>query len=293
MERVIELAPDFAPGYALLAELYGYLALITNVTHGDAYLRARQLAQRAIELDPSLADAHMAMGRVHFQFEWDWDAAQHEFETMLDLDPHISAGLSMYGSYRILVHKDCESGIRMIEAAIDSDPLNPNLHFDLGVYEFHCRHPEASIRAFDRTIELAPQFLYAKMIKAWSLSMLGVHAQAVAQCQALEQEASETFDVMFFIGCSWVHQRAGDANSARNQVERLLQPPDGAYVDPVLLAFACAAVEDAECALDNLERGLRERSSNLIFLQTGPAFDSIRDLPRFERILGQMGFPDR
>lgn len=293
MERVIELAPDFAPGYALLADLYGYLALITNVTHGDAYLRARQLAQRAVQLDPSLADAHISMGRVHFQFEWDWDAAQREFETMLELDPNNSIGLAMYGSYRVLVHKDCESGIDLIEQALDRDPLNPNLHFDLGIYGFHCRYPDASIRALDRTIELAPQFLYAKLVRAWSTSMLGMHEQAAEQCDALKPETAERFDVMFYIGCTWVYQRAGDTDSARIQVARLLQPPDGAYVDPVMLAFACASIEDIECALDNLERGYRERSSNLIFLQTGPAFDSIRDLPRFRRILDQMGFPER
>ena len=291
MERVIELAPEFAPGYALLSDVYGYLALITNVTHGDAYLRARQLARRAVELEPGLAHAHIAMARVHYQFEWDWGAAEREFETGLSLDPSNSEGLAIYGAYKVLVHKDCETGIRTIEAAVDVDPLNPTMHFDLGVYNLHCRRPEAAIRALDRTLELAPLFLYARMVRAWSFSLLQQDEEAVSQCNAVQDESSNRFEAMLYGGCSYVHYRAGDPDAARALVAKLLEPPKGAYVDPVMLAFACAGIDDVECALDNLERSMRERSSNLIFLRTAPAFDALRELPRFKRVAEQMNFP--
>jgi tetratricopeptide (TPR) repeat protein len=65
-EQVIELYPDFAPGYALLANLYGYLVLTNNPTHDDAYLRARKMARKAIELDPEQPEARFALARVHY-----------------------------------------------------------------------------------------------------------------------------------------------------------------------------------------------------------------------------------
>jgi len=180
---------------------------------------------------------------------------------------------------------------QLIEAAVDRDPLNPGTHFDLGVYNLHCRWPEAAIRALDRTIELAPSFLHARMIRAWSVGLLGEYEEAARQCDALLNESKDSFEAMLYAGCSWVHQRAGEYDAARALVTRLLEPPEGAYVDPVMLAFACAGANDAGCALDSLEKSLRERSSNLIFLRTAPAFDSLRELPRFERIVEQMHFP--
>lgn len=292
IERVIELDPEFAPGYALLSDVYGYLALINNVTHGDACLRARQLAARALQLDPRLAYAHIAMGRVLFQFEWDWDAAEEELERGLALDPNNSDGLVLYGAFRVLVHKDCETGIAILEAAVERDPFNPAMHFDLGVYNFQCRRPEAAIPALDRTSELAPNFLHARMIRAWSFSMLQKHDEAAQQCEAVESDFGKTFDTMLYVGCSCVYQRGGRADAAQGLVARLMNPPQDAYVDPMMLAFACAGIDEHDCALENLERSLRERSSNLIYLRTAPALDAIRTHPRFRRVFDAMLFPE-
>ena len=67
-ERVIQLDPEFAPGYALLADLYGYLVLTNNPIHDNAYLRARKMARKAIELDPDHPEARFALARFHYRF---------------------------------------------------------------------------------------------------------------------------------------------------------------------------------------------------------------------------------
>ena len=290
-EQVIELDPSFAPGYAFLSDLYGYLALTTNVTNRDAYLSARRLARQAIELDPELPIARIALARVHFQFEWDWESAQSEFQRGLELDPNNANGLALYGSYRVLIHKDCDGGLALLEAARDRDPFNPGMHFDLGVYNFHCRRPDESIKHLQRTNELMPSFYRPRMIIAWNYAIKGLHDRAANQCDVVIEEVGKSFDAILIGTCGWIYGKAGQSDLATQALENLRNPPAGIDVDPVLISWACLGLDDLECALNELEESYRQQSSNMIFLRTGPALDAIRHDPRFRAIVDKMDFP--
>ena len=291
VEKVIELDPTFAPAYALLSDMYGYLVLTTNITDGEAYLRARQLARRAVELDSDLPYARVAMGRVHFQYEWDWESAEIELEHALRLDPNNSDALMMYGAYRSLIHKDCDEGIRLLEMARDLDPFNPATHFDLGIYSFHCRHHEESIKHMQRTLELVPSFLWAKMVISWNYELLGQHDRANIACDQLLESPVQEFDAILFSSCAWVYARTDRREAAIQLMTKLREPPAGIHVDPITISWGCVGLGDTECALEELEKSFQQRSSNLIFLRTAPAFDDIRSDPRFKAFVAKMRFP--
>ncbi len=289
-ERVIELDPTFAPGYAYASDLYGFLVLTTNVMEGDAYLRARTFARKAVELDPNLAYARMALARVYFQFEWNWQAAQAEFERSLELDPNDSQALASYGMFQVLVYKDCDRGIGLLEAARNQDPFNPTMHFDLGVYNFHCRRHDESIRHLQRTTEMSPSFYYPRMMIAWNYALQGKDQLASARCDALTEEFGTRFDHWLIGSCSWVYARAGRGNDARRLLDTLASPPPGARVDPMTISWACVGLGDVDCAIEQLEKSLQRRSSNMTFIQVAPGWDPIRDDPRFQSILARMRF---
>lgn len=290
-ERVIEMDPTFAPGYAYASDLYGYLVLTTNITDGDAYLRARDFARKAVELDPNLAYARMALARVHFQFEWNWEAAQAEFERGLELDPNDSQALASYGMFQVLVYKDCDRGIGLLETAKNHDPFNPTMHFDLGVYNFHCQRFDESIRHLKRTIDMAPSFYFSRMMTAWNHSLQGKHELASSQCDVLLEEFGASFDHMLIGSCSWVYAKANRGNEARKLLDSLLSPPSGARVDPMTVSWACLGLDDVDCSIQQLERALQQRSSNMIYVQVAPAWDPVREDPRFQSILQRMNLP--
>lgn len=290
-EKVLELDPSFAPGYAFASDLYGYLVLTTDVPDGNAYLRARELARKAVELDPNLAYARMALARVHYQFEWDWQAARAEFEKALALNPNDSQTLASYGVFHVLVYKDCDRGIALLESARDRDPFNPTMHLDLGVYNFHCRRPEESIRHLEQARKMIPSFHYLPMMIAWNHSLQGDHELAGSECDALLEEFGETFEHMLIGSCSWVYARAGRADMARDLFARLLNPPSTARVDPIAISWACMGLERYDCALDQLDKALQQRSSMMVYMQVAPAWDPIRKNARFKSIIGQMKFP--
>ena len=290
-ERVIELDPNFAPGYAFLSDLYGYLALTTNVTHGDAYLRARNLARKAIKLDPELPDARFALARVHYQFEWDWAAAETEFKRGLELNPGSAVGLALYGAYRVLIHKECDEGLALLKAARDRDPFNPGMHFDLGIYNVHCRHADESIKYLEQTIELVPEYYWARLAIAWNHVLNGSFTLAADGCDSLLVEVGQSFDSRLLGSCAWVYATANQVNKASEMLESLRDPPAGVRVDPLVLSWACFGMGDPDCGYQQLEEALRQRSSGMIFLNSAPVFDPFREEPRFQAILAQMDFP--
>jgi TolB-like protein/tetratricopeptide (TPR) repeat protein len=290
-ERVIELDPDFAPGYAFLSDLYGYLALSTSLTHGDAYLQARNLARKAIELDPENPDARFAMARVHFQFEWDWAAAEAEVKRGLEIDPNSAVGLGRFGTYRVLIHKDCDQGIALLETARDLDPFNPSVHFNLGAYSFHCRRADESIKHMEQTIKLVPKFYWARMFIAMDHVLNGSLGLAAEMCDSVIEEVAQNFDFRLLGSCSWLYSTAGQENKAQQMLERLRNPPSGIRVDPFVISWACFGLGDLDCGYEQLEEALRQHSSGMVFLRTAPVFDPVRENPRFQAIVDKMDFP--
>jgi TolB-like protein/tetratricopeptide (TPR) repeat protein len=290
-EKVIELDPGFAPGYALLANLYGYLVITGNPTHDNAYLRARKLARKAIELDPEYPDARFALARVHYRFEWDWAAAEAELKKGLEINPNNADGLNAYGAYRILIHKDCDEGIALMEAARDLDPFSPGKHWDLGMFNFSCRRADESIKHMEQAIEMAPGNYWAKLVIAWDHLLNGSFGLAAEGCDSLIDEVGQKFDSGLLGSCAWVYSTAGQEDQAKNILERLREPPAGIHVGPVFISWTCFALDDLECGFQQLDEGLRHHSPNMIFLRTAPVYDSVREDPRFQEILDQMDFP--
>jgi TolB-like protein/tetratricopeptide (TPR) repeat protein len=289
--RAIELDETFAPAYALLSNIYGYLALGTAMPHGDAYLKASHFAHRALDLDPWDPHAHFALARVHFQFEWDWPAAEAEFARGLDLDPNNAFGLGLYGGYRVLIHLDCEGGLARLRSARDLDPFAVRTHFNLGVYSFHCGRRAASIESMTRVTEIAPAFLWPRMIIAWSLALDGAMEPAMEICDSLGEDMAPAFEGRFAGACAWIYAQGGRQVAAEELLQQVENPPDGSRVDPFTMSWIRAAFGDRDVAIEYLAQAFEERSSELIFLRTAPLLDALRDDPRFQAITAQMNYP--
>ena len=291
-EHAIDLDPTFAPAYASLADYYGYLAMVSNMPTGDTYLQSRQLARKAVELDPELAYARVALARVSFQYEWDWAAAEREFQLALELDPNSALALNMYGTYRVLIYGDCEGGLDLMERARVRDPFNPGYYFDLGAYAFHCRRFDESIAYLERATELAPTFHLPRLMLGWNYLVKGSAERALQQCDDMMDEIGARLDPIVVSSCAWVNGKAGRADVAARLLDRLRHPPASIRVDPSWLAGPCLALGDRDCAVEALEEALRQRSSNMVFLRIAVQWDDARDDSRFQAIVARMNFPD-
>jgi hypothetical protein len=165
------------------------------------------------------------------------------------------------------------------------------MNFDLGVYNFHCRHPDESIKHFERTNELNPTFYAPRFMIAWDYLLKGEYDRAAHQCDTVFEEVGQNFDSFLVGSCACVYVHAGRTELARQLLEQLRSPPAGIRVDPITISWVCFELKDLECGFEQLEESLRQRSSIMIFLRTAPVFDPFRDHPRFRAIMEQMDFP--
>jgi hypothetical protein len=159
------------------------------------------------------------------------------------------------------------------------------------MFNFNCRRADESIKHMQQVIEMAPGNRWAKVVIVWDHLLNGSFSLAAEGCDSLIVEVGQNFDSGLLGGCAWVYSTAGQENKAKQILESLREPPVGISVDPVVLSWACFGLGDLECGFRQLEEGLRHRSSPMIFLRTAPAYDPVRDDPRFQEILGQMDFP--
>jgi len=131
------------------------------------------------------------------------------------------------------------------------------------------------------------------MMIAWNHSLQGKHQLAAAQCDSLLGERGVRFDHMLIGSCAWVKARANQRVEAQELLDSLLNPPIGARVDPVTISWACLGLDDVDCSIEQLERALQQRSSNMIYTQVAPAWNPLRENPRFQTILERMNLPPK
>jgi TolB-like protein/Flp pilus assembly protein TadD len=162
-EEAVRLDPAFALGHVGLAEAYQQLPMQDDAYSNTAYPAARLAVRRAIDLDPTLAEAHAALGVVKTFYEYDWSGAEQEFQRALALSPNSSTTHWWYAWYNMFLRR-FDRGIAEMQRAVELDPASIAKNMDLGwAYQFPGRWDE-SIEQINRTLEMDrtnPQVLAA------------------------------------------------------------------------------------------------------------------------------------
>jgi TolB-like protein/DNA-binding winged helix-turn-helix (wHTH) protein/Flp pilus assembly protein TadD len=256
LQDAVAAEPANARYFAALAAAYAdaapyYLAPL------EAYPRARQAAQRALELDPNQAGAHAILGQVHLLHDWNWPAAEAEYRRALELNPSSPEAQGGYADYLSTLGRH-EEALSHIQQLYRVDPLAVDGRVEsLWPYYFSGRIDETIAQA-RKTIEVEPQSGAAFALLALAQAEKGRPGEVL---QAAEQAArlSDSPGVMAVAASALA--RAGEKNQARQFMERSLQLAQKGYVCRFLVAAAYADLGEKEKALESLERGYRERSS--------------------------------
>ena len=150
-----ERDPEYAPAWAGLSQAYAWQADSGFVPVADGYRRAREAAEKALALDPQLADAHLAMGWIHNIYDWDWEAADASFRRALDLEPGNAQALRRVGVQAMILGR-WDEAIDLMNKAIERDPLRPNSYSNLGLVLLAVNRDTEAEAAFRKALELDP-----------------------------------------------------------------------------------------------------------------------------------------
>ena len=274
--RAVEEAPGFAAGQASLARTRIAIAESYHTVPREALTQAHDAAVRALELDPELAEAHLAMGDVHRLLNWDWHSAEESYARAVMLNPSFEGVHRSYGALLVNLDRPGEA-VREVERACDLDPLclistlsAARVHYLIGDYHRaaeKCRH----------SIDMDPERVPAYRLLGAVLLQTDRHLDAFA---ALEKALTIGPDDPITI--AWLaHARAmtGDRTEARALVERLAT--SASYLSPYHSALAHAGLGEWDAAFAALDAACIDRDPMVALVAVEPRFDALRQDPRY------------
>jgi TolB-like protein/lipoprotein NlpI len=288
-EQAVSLAPDWPLGYAGLADAYLLMPEYLNVRSSEAMPKARAAAARALEMDDALAEAHASMAYILGNFDWDWRAAEREFQRAIALNPNYATARQWYA-----LHLRCngryDAAIRESIKAQESDPLSLIISNTVG-WAYCCAgdFAQAEIR-LRRTLELDADFAVAHQDLGVTLFLQGKFAEAIAEAREAVR-LSDNDPSLSIASYGYICARAGQPEEARRILGELAARSTKAYVPPGLFVLLHAGLDDRDSMFDWLEKVYQEHDGWLPSTLIDPLLAEYRSDPRFVDLLHRVGLP--
>lgn len=281
--QAIAVDPAYALAYAELSSIYSSLVNENVLDPKEFTPKAEMSARRALELDESLAEAHLAMAGIEL-FAWKWAAAEREYNRAIELNPNLTRTHRGYAFY-LNIQGRREQAIAEMKRARELDPLSPGANTAV-VYEL------ALARQHDQAFEAAKKLVERDQSNPHLHTLLGrtyanknQYPEAIAAFQEAIKLGDDSQDTQIFLGDSYA--KAGEPEKARAILEGLEAGKE--YVSPAALAILYAALGEREQAFALLERAYSAHDQQLIWLGVEPGFDPLRSDPRFQDLMRRVG----
>jgi len=250
----------------------------------DAIPKVKAAATRALELDNTLAAAHMWLGAASYCTDWNWRAAETEFRRAIRLNPNYATAHQVYGVHLVLLGQ-FDQAIEENRRAQELDPLSPETNAYLGLIFYLARRYDHAIEQLRSTIDMDQNYWFAFLHLGQAYEQKGQFDAAIAMFQKAKKSANP--ELWGALGHTYA--MSGEKNEAQKIIKELMRQSTKRYVAPYFIATIHAGLEEKEQAFQWLEKGYEERSFYLRWLKVDPALDSLRSDPRFADLLQRVG----
>jgi TolB-like protein/Tfp pilus assembly protein PilF len=281
-QQAAEKDPSYALAYTGISDSCALIPVYGAGAPQDYYPRARAAAEKALELDDMLGEAHTSLANVLFRY-LEFAESAKEFERSITLDPNYPTAHQWYGRLTLLITGQFGRAIAEVKRAVELDPVSPIIHSDLGTVYMFARQYDEAIEEFRNALGLDPQFYWAHRTLGSALELKGAPGDAIVEYQKA-LKLSDDPRVLAFVG----HAEAsiGKQKEARAISAQLTEMAKSRYVSGYGFALIHLALGEKDQALAWLEKDARERSGfEINFVKVDPYLDSLRGDPRFEALV--------
>ena len=287
-EQALARSPNDARSWAGIADAYVWLGWFSFLPPNETFPKAKAAAEKALALDENLAEAHASLGLVRFLFEWNWAGAKQSYERAIELSPSYALAHLWYGIYYKAMG-DQEKALNQIMRANELDPLFLLANAEIGWAAYFRRDFLGAERACRKTLELDPNFQFALLCLQ---AALGLQKNSEVVQIARKLVDLNPGDPYMLGGLGWAHSVLGQTAQAREILAKLKQLAQTIPVPPTSTYFVYIGLGDRDRAFTDLERIRQERWGDMVWIKTDPVFDPLRSDPRFAVLLGKMAFPE-
>jgi TolB-like protein/Flp pilus assembly protein TadD len=287
-QEAVAMDPGYALAYAGLADCYMMLPITCDAPALDILPKAQAAANRAVELDGQLAEAHSAVGSIKLWMEWDWPGAEAAFRRALALNSNYVTAHRYYGHLLSNLGRHAESAEEMRRAR-EVDPLSPIMHALSGRLLYQARQYDAALEFLKNALAIHSDLWVTHEFLGGVYERLQMFDQALTEYQkAFERSAGITEPIAFR---GHILAQQGRRSEAEEAIRILTELSKQKYVPPYNIAMVHAGLGEFQAALGWLEKAYETRDVRLTFLAVEPKWDPMRSDPRFQALLKRLMLP--
>jgi TolB-like protein/Tfp pilus assembly protein PilF len=286
--QAIQLDSGYSKAYSGLADCYSALGYGSYVKPADAFLEAEQAAEKALQLDSTLAEPHTSLGYIKFYYYWDWPGAQKEFLTALRLDPTYIVAYDSYCYYLTAMERFPEAR-EVIEKAVQLDPLSARMNTDLGFNLFYLHEYDQAISTLKKSLALNAKY-----------GLTHIWLSRCYQEKKMFREAIDENRVVLKVNTNWavalaaigyIYGITGQRDEAKKILDTLIRLSTSRYITPYGIALVYASLNDRDNTFKCLDQAFADRANWLVWLELDPRWRIIYDDSRYTALVEKVGLP--
>jgi serine/threonine protein kinase len=283
-QQAIDKDPNYALAHAGIADAFSTLGFYTFIPPLEAYPKAMEAAEKALQIDPLLPEGHLSLGAALLYFDADWIRGEKAMKRALELNPQFAFGYCWYSGFLTWGGRHDEAA-KAIQKAQELDPLNPLYSSFAGMHYYGDRRYDQALQELNKALEIEPQFLLA----VWFSGMAFMNKEMPEHSinffkRAVDISKGSTFFIAYL---GMAYGKFGFHHLAEELLAQLKERSVTEYVAPLNFARIYLGLNQMDRFFDELEKAYHEKNV-LLYLPYSPEFDSIRSDPRYTAIMKKL-----
>ncbi len=288
--QAIKLDPKFALAYARIAETYGSMPAYPYLSPKEAFPQAKAAAQKALEIDPALPEAHTFLAYSLAIYDWDWPEAERSFKRAIELDPNNSAAHFRYGQIYLSSIGRNDEAIAEIRRGLEMEPLDMNMGATLAWAYFIAGQNDTALEQAKKTYDLEPTHPIGRWMLSQAYTLKGMYPDAISLAEEwLKIDPTNQFGLR---EAGIAYAKAGRREKAEEMITRFREIAKTQYVPMCRLAAIHVALGDKERAFEELDKAFEARDWELYRLKADPYWKSLHDDARFKNLVKRLNLPE-
>jgi tetratricopeptide (TPR) repeat protein len=286
-EVALEKEPSYAPAHAGLAMVWRMRHQMGLAPTHEAVPRTNAAALRALELDSTLPEAHHVIGGLRTFVDWNWQDGETAYRRAISLNPSYAGARAVY-SHLLMITRRPDEALTQIERALELDPFNPMTQSFYGMVLYSLRRYDDCIAQCQEVLRTAPNHWLALSGLWYAFYEKGMYEESLAAAKALyaaegNRQAVEALERGY---------AEGGYQGAMSLAAETLAASSAAVAltTNTAILYVFAGINDR--ALEWLERCFEARDPNVPYIGIEPAFDPLRDDPRFQDLVRRLNLPE-
>lgn len=284
-EQAIEADAGYALAYTGLADSHALHVDYRGAPVADGMRRAKAMAERALELDDTLAEAHNSLAWVLFIYDWEWETAERHFRRAIELNPRYATARQWY-AWLLIALARYDEALAEGRAAVELDPGSVSIRRSMGWLYYYARQPTLAIEHLRLAVTMNPTADESHYVLGLCYAGNGMLIEAEASLR--EAAAGGQLDARVLAALGHVAALRGRPDETRRALAEVSARAEEQYVSPVDFVVLHLALDDIDAAFEWLERAYAERRGWLAYLKVEPLLDRVRGDTRFDLLRQRM-----